>query len=77
MVQNSYVFTTCLARASLMLREDRFFLDVSAENWRRVNEPPTDIVLLAGSVRELVYKSRKKDDAQKASTQRVMVHCHF
>ena len=77
MVQNGYVFTTCLARATLTLKEDRFHLDVSAENWRRVREPPSDVVLLAGSVRELVYKSRKMDDAKTATQQRVLVQCHF
>ena len=77
MVQNSYVFQTCLARATLTLREERFYLDVSQENWRRVTEPPSDIVLLAGSVRELVYKSRKVDDAKNATQQQVLVQCHF
>ncbi|CAE7946924.1 Cyclic nucleotide-gated cation channel alpha-3 [Symbiodinium microadriaticum] len=77
MVQNSYVFQTCLARATLSLREERFYVDVSQENWRRIAEPPSDIVLLAGSVRELVYKSRRHDDAKSAAQQQVLVHCHF
>ena len=77
MVQNSYVFATCLARATLTLREDRFHVDVSQENWRRVSEPPSDIVLLATSVRELLHKSKKMDDAKKAPKQQVLVHCHF
>jgi len=77
MVQNSYVFQTCLARATLSLREERFYVDVSQENWRRITEPPSDIVLLAGSVCELVYKSRRNEDAKTAAQQQVLVHCHF
>ena len=76
MVQNSYIFATCLSRATLTLREERFYVDVSQENWRRVREPATDVALLATSVRELVQKSRKLDDAKK-TPQQVLVKCHF
>eukprot|EP00439_Symbiodinium_sp_Y106_P049136 s484_g6.t1 len=77
MVRSSYVFETCLARATLTMREDRYYVDVSQENWRRVSEPATDVVLLASSVRELVHKSRKSDDANLTAEQKVLVQCHL
>ncbi|CAE7225657.1 CNGA3 [Symbiodinium sp. KB8] len=77
MVRNSYVFETCLARATLTMREERFYVDVSQNNWRRVSEPATDVVLLASSVRELVHKSRKADDANLTAEQKVLVQCHL
>ncbi|CAE7667573.1 CNGA3 [Symbiodinium sp. CCMP2456] len=77
MVRNSYVFETCLARATLTMREERFYVDVSQNNWRRVSEPATDVILLASSVRELVHKSRKSDDANLTAEQKVLVQCHL
>ncbi|CAK9075394.1 unnamed protein product [Durusdinium trenchii] len=62
MVQNSYIFQTCLCRAKLRLIGGRLVLEVSQENWRRVREPHTDVIMLANSVRDLV-KHHKQEKA--------------
>ncbi|CAE7830230.1 Hcn3 [Symbiodinium microadriaticum] len=62
MVQNSYIFQTCLSRARLRLADNRFSLEVQQENWRRVQEPHTDVIMLANSVRELVQKQRHSEE---------------
>jgi len=60
MVRNSFIFQTCLSRAKLNKQDDRFYLEVTQENWRRVSEPHTDIIMLATSVRDLA-RSQAKD----------------
>ncbi|CAE6961578.1 HCN4 [Symbiodinium natans] len=68
MVQNGFVFQTCLSRSKLQIKEGRCFLEMTQENWRRVSEPHTDVVMLASSVRELV-QTRKREDDEKESLQ--------
>ncbi|CAK9028480.1 Potassium/sodium hyperpolarization-activated cyclic nucleotide-gated channel 3 [Durusdinium trenchii] len=72
MVQNSYIFQTCLCRAKLRLIGGRLVLEVSQENWRRVREPHTDVIMLANSVRDLV----KHHKQEKAGLQRLEEELH-
>jgi len=67
MVQNGFVFQTCLSRSKLQIKEGRCTLEMTQENWRRVSEPHTDVVLLANSVRDLV-QTRKREKAEKEDT---------
>ncbi|OLQ05728.1 Copia protein [Symbiodinium microadriaticum] len=67
MVQNGFVFQTCLSRSKLQVKESRCTLEMTQENWRRVSEPHTDVVLLADSVRDLV-QTRKREKAEKEDT---------
>ncbi|CAE6961557.1 CNGA4 [Symbiodinium natans] len=60
MVRNSYIFQTCLTRAKLNTQDNRIFLEITQDNWRRVSEPHTDVIMLASSVRELVRKQLKE-----------------
>ncbi|CAE7277002.1 Hcn3 [Symbiodinium necroappetens] len=64
MVRNSFIFQTCLSRAKLNKQDDRFYLEVTQDNWRRVGEPHTDIIMLATSVRDLA-RSQAKDMRQR------------
>lgn len=65
LVQNSYIFQTCLCRAKLRMTAGRLVLEVSQENWRRVREPHTDVIMLANSVRELVHQKKQEKDGNR------------
>ncbi|CAJ1350250.1 unnamed protein product [Effrenium voratum] len=75
MVQNSYIFQTCLARAKLRATEKcRFHLDMTQENWRRVSEPQSDVVMLASSVHAM---QRRQEHGEHANSQvKALVRCH-
>eukprot|EP00913_Durusdinium_trenchii_P027151 g25476.t1 len=53
MVQNAYVFQSCLLRAKLR--------DMTQENWRRINEPPNDTVVAAHGLRGLLRRQEQND----------------
>ncbi|CAJ1432771.1 unnamed protein product [Effrenium voratum] len=63
MVQNSYVFQTCLSRSKLKCTDGRFILEVTQDNWRRVSEPHGDMVMLAHSVREMAQSQRREKES--------------
>ncbi|CAE7750406.1 unnamed protein product [Symbiodinium sp. CCMP2456] len=54
MVQNTYIFQTCLSRSKLRFRDPDFILELTQENWGRVGEPQSDVTAIANSVRELL-----------------------
>jgi len=68
LVQNSYIFQTCLCRAKLRMTAGRLILEVSQENWRRVREAHTDVIMLANSVRELVHQQRQDKEGRSLAT---------
>ncbi|CAJ1452717.1 unnamed protein product [Effrenium voratum] len=80
MVQNSYIFQSCLCRSKLRLKAGRMLLEVSQENWRRVRDPQTDVIMLANSVRDLLDKQQEEDRSVQSSTplhQPTIQSCQF
>eukprot|EP00931_Biecheleriopsis_adriatica_P030349 TRINITY_DN17897_c0_g1_i6.p1 TRINITY_DN17897_c0_g1~~TRINITY_DN17897_c0_g1_i6.p1 ORF type:complete len:401 (+),score=58.00 TRINITY_DN17897_c0_g1_i6:134-1204(+) len=57
-VKRRYVFKTCVARCKVRFRTGRIHLSMTAENWNRINEPDSDMTLLARGVDELVHRVR-------------------
>lgn len=76
MVKNSYVFQSCLVRSKLRSRASRMYLDMTQENWRRVNEPQSDTVVIARGLQHLVRR-QKMEEPGEASLVKAMVRCHF
>jgi len=75
MVQNRFVFQTCLSRSKLIAqhasqkhdqgkRDVWFRLDLTEDNWNRVNERQHDVALLASTVRDILH--RQQSTKQKA-----------
>ncbi|CAJ1352847.1 unnamed protein product [Effrenium voratum] len=62
LVQNRFVFQTCLARSKLRKRNNphEFHLDLTEDNWSRVNERQTDLVAVSDTVREILHAQRNK-----------------
>ncbi|CAE6961526.1 Hcn4 [Symbiodinium natans] len=68
MVQNRFVFQTCLSRSKLIVtqntaqkngqgvRDAWFRLDLTEDNWNRVNERQHDVALLASTVRDILHR---------------------
>jgi len=76
-VQNSYIFQTCLTRAKLRVAVgNRFSLEVTQDNWRRVTESQSDMINLASAIRELTRRQGATSSGQAAPAQ-TFVHCHF
>lgn len=79
MVQNAYVFQSCLLRAKLRVDHTascRFFLDMTQENWRRINEPPNDTVVAAHGLRGLLRRQEQNDASDQRRGARSVVRCH-
>ncbi|CAE6961543.1 KCNH5 [Symbiodinium natans] len=53
MVQNSYIFQSCLLRSKLRFRDPDYILELTQENWGRVGEPQSDVTAMANSLRGL------------------------
>ncbi|CAK9075396.1 unnamed protein product [Durusdinium trenchii] len=59
-LQNPFVFQTCLSRSKLRLIKDQDYqLDLTEENWNRVNEKPTDVSAVAYAVRDILHQQKQ------------------
>jgi len=64
MVKNSYVFQSCLVRSKLRSTSSRIYLDMTQENWRRVNEPQSDTVVIARGLHHLVRRHKMEEPSE-------------
>lgn len=77
MVKNSYVFQSCLVRSKLRTSStaNRIYLDMTQENWRRVNEPQSDTVVIARGLHHLVRR-HKMEHSEANLVNGAVVRCH-
>eukprot|EP00930_Biecheleria_cincta_P034213 TRINITY_DN23661_c0_g1_i1.p1 TRINITY_DN23661_c0_g1~~TRINITY_DN23661_c0_g1_i1.p1 ORF type:complete len:1192 (-),score=165.37 TRINITY_DN23661_c0_g1_i1:274-3816(-) len=55
-VQNRYVFETCISRCQFRVIGSQTYIDMSHKNWSRCNEPETDMTSLAHSVKDVLNR---------------------
>lgn len=66
-VQNRFIFSTCISRSKIKMEDSRWYLQMTSANWSRTHEPDSDTTTLAYGVKELLQRQKFMQDILAAS----------
>lgn len=66
-VQNRFIFSTCISRSKIKMEDSRWYLQMTSANWSRTHEPDSDTTTLAYGVKELLQRQKFMQEILAAS----------